>query len=167
MTQIPEKQLLEWKKGLDQEIEEIRLKIKPLTDKLAGLQEKQRAIEKLIGIEATESKGISQPKRPHSNGSFAPTHAYWVPILESLVERGGIAEAESVLDLVQKKMSGILTPEDFELLPSGISVRWRNRAQWQRKNMVDQGLLSSQSPRGKWQITVEGRKWLEKNKGKV
>ena len=39
--------------------------------------------------------------------------------------------------------------------------RWRNTAQWARNAMVKEGLLASDSPRGVWEITAEGKQWLE------
>lgn len=90
-----------------------------------------------------------------------------MPILEALEERSGREHSDVVLDLVEKKMVGILKSEDYELLPSGLSVRWRNRAQWQRQNMVQQGLLRKDSPRGIWEITPTGRQWLQQRKRKI
>lgn len=157
MNNVPQEQLLAWRKALQQEIVGLQLKVSPLMQELAELHEKVKAIDKLIG--SVPSNGGRQ-----GDASFAPTHAYWVPILESLEELGGRGEAETVLNSVQQKMRGILTQADLSLLPSGISVRWRNRAQWQRKNMLDQGLLQKDSPRGIWELTEEGRKWLENNR---
>ncbi|MFN3396352.1 MAG: winged helix-turn-helix domain-containing protein, partial [Thermodesulfovibrionales bacterium] len=43
--------------------------------------------------------------------------------------------------------------------------RWENTAQWCRNTLVQEGLLSSDSPRGIWEITAEGEKLLrEKNR---
>ncbi|MEM7820360.1 MAG: winged helix-turn-helix domain-containing protein, partial [Candidatus Aenigmatarchaeota archaeon] len=33
-------------------------------------------------------------------------------------------------------------------------------AQWARNAMVKEGLLASDSPRGVWEITAVGRRWL-------
>ncbi len=87
-------------------------------------------------------------------------HAYWPAILESLVELGGRAQREKVVERVGEKLASILTPADRELLKSGLDVRWKNRVAWQRLNMVKQGLLRGASPRGVWEITEAGRKWL-------
>jgi len=91
---------------------------------------------------------------------FAPVSAYWLPTLETLAELGGKARRDEVVELVGKKMEGVLTPSDKELLPSGIEVRWKNRVAWQRENMKRQGLLRSDSPQGTWEITEAGRQWL-------
>jgi hypothetical protein len=85
--------------------------------------------------------------------------------LEALVELGGQAEISDVLDLVEKKMRGILNDYDYQPLPSDPDIiRWRNTAQWCRNTMVRQGLLKSDSPRGIWAISEEGKKALQEGK---
>ncbi len=87
--------------------------------------------------------------------------AYYVPILETLIEGAGSGQVQAVLDGVYKKMQGILKDVDLEPLTSDPQLpRWRNAAQWARSSMVRQGLLSSDSPRGKWEITDAGRQFL-------
>ena len=39
--------------------------------------------------------------------------------------------------------------------------RWNNTAQWARNTMVTDGLLKSNSPRGTWEVTEKGRKYLK------
>jgi hypothetical protein len=90
-----------------------------------------------------------------------PEGAFRKPILEALVELGGSAPANRVLELVEKKMEGILNEYDYRPLRSG-ETRWRNTAQWCRYVMVQEGLLRSDSPRGIWEISEQGRAELEK-----
>lgn len=176
MSDVSRDQLLQWRATLEKEISGTEAQVNPLMAKLASLKGKLKAIDLLIGS-PTEIGGGSG-SRPGSNKAahpvlvpeskvareFTPVEAYWIPILESAAELGGRAHSEDVLERVEKKMAGILTAEDYDLLPSGISVRWKNRAQWQRKNMVDQGLMRKDSPRGIWEITPEGEKWLDQKK---
>jgi hypothetical protein len=51
-------------------------------------------------------------------------------------------------------------PRDYEVLDMG-EVRWQNRARFARLRMKEQGLISSDSPRGIWEITAEGRRHLD------
>ncbi len=81
-------------------------------------------------------------------------------MLQALVEFGGTARRDAVVELVGKKMQGVLTPDDHELLPSGIEVRWKNRVAWQRENMKRRGLIRGNSPQGVWEITEAGRQEL-------
>jgi restriction system protein len=93
-------------------------------------------------------------------GAF-PQKAYQVPILEALVELGGQAPVSKVLERVYEKVRHNLTPQDLQTLPSGEDVRWRNAAMWARNKLKDQGLIAANSPRGIWEITDAGRRYLE------
>jgi hypothetical protein len=157
MPQIPEEQFRKLESQFTAEIEEIEERVASLTERLTDLRDKQQALRKLLGVAAP---GAQTSADDNHDGDYAPTDAYWVPLLESVEELGGRAAASDVLDRMERRLSGVLRPADYELLPSGLSVRWRNRAQWQRKNMVMQGLLSRNSPHGIWEITPEGRAWL-------
>jgi len=113
---------------------------------------------------------ISQ-KRPNvkyprvvSKGKRTPRQAFRIPILEALVELGGKGETDEILEKVERKMKHILKSVDYEKLPSGVMIRWQNTAQWERYMMVQDGLLRSDSPKGIWEITEKGRKFLEDSK---
>lgn len=96
---------------------------------------------------------------PH--GLKTPEERFRRPILEALVELGGRAAVSDVLSMVAKKLQGVLNQYDWELLPSNRAVRWKNTAQWCRNDMVKEGLLSGNSPKGIWEISEAGRKALE------
>lgn len=94
--------------------------------------------------------------------------AFRIPILESLIELGGRAPMKEVLEKVYEKMKTQLNEYDLSPLPSNPSQkRWENAVQWCRLNMVKEGLLSSDSPWGIWEISEKGRKFLEKVKIKL
>lgn len=106
------------------------------------------------------SDGIPQvagygPGRAKS-GELLPIEAYFEPILKSLVARGGTARVADVLDDVGRELADQLTPVDHLALPTG-GKRWRNRVQWARQHLVDQGLLERGSPHGTWAISEKGR----------
>ncbi len=95
-------------------------------------------------------------------GEVTPHTAYYRPILEALVERGGSGKTRAVLDRVGEKMKGQLKPLDYEPHKSdGKSIRWRNSAQWARNTMVNEDGRMKKSPNGIWEISEKGRKWLE------
>lgn len=94
-------------------------------------------------------------------GLRTPQDEYIIPILQTLVELGGKAEMSVVLKGVFEKMRNKLNRYDMEpLLSVPYQKRWENAAQWCRNAMVKEGLLSSHSPRGIWEITSTGRKFL-------
>jgi hypothetical protein len=58
-------------------------------------------------------------------------------------------------------MKNQLKPGDFETIKNGTDLRWRNRASFQRKNMIIQGLLRNDSPYGIWEMSSAGRQYLD------
>lgn len=117
-------------------------------------------------VPASQMNNRSSDHRANDR-KLTPVHLYWPAILASLIELGGRAPKEEVLQGVERKLTGVLTPADREVLPSGVDVRWKNRAAWQRFNMIKLGLLRSGSPRGVWEITDAGRQWLDDLKKKT
>jgi hypothetical protein len=87
--------------------------------------------------------------------------AYYRPILEALQALGGSAPMSQVLDRVLQCMKGKLKDVDFEPLASDPDMpRWKNAVQWARYSMVKEGLLRNDSPRGVWQISEAGVRFL-------
>lgn len=96
-------------------------------------------------------------------GVKTPQSAYNQPILEAIYELGGSAPVEKVLQVVEKKMKGLLTDVDYQRLPNTDSVRWKNTAQWARFRLVKDRLLASasESPRGVWKLSSSGLRQIE------
>jgi hypothetical protein len=103
-----------------------------------------------------EEKETNQPPPVPRERSTARS-AFRLPILEALDELGGAAPSRAVLEKVKLKLSSQFTEADLEVLPSGGRRRWKENAEWCRYEMVREGLLASDSPRGIWQITEKGR----------
>jgi restriction system protein len=93
-------------------------------------------------------------------GAKTPEEAYYQPILSALVELGGRGKVREVLGRVEEKMKPLLKPIDYELLPSGRQVRWRNTAGWAGNQLVERGLMKAGSRKGFWEISSEGRTWV-------
>jgi hypothetical protein len=91
-------------------------------------------------------------------GEITSQASYTLPILETLTEMGGNGRMSDVLEGVFKRMRDKLTPKDLEKLSSGIGVRWKNKAQWERQRLKTEGYLKKDSPHGTWEITEQGRK---------
>jgi len=111
------------------------------------------------------------PRKPSKRKRFprlqrglrTPEDAFRRPILETLMEMGGFAPVEQVLDRIGEKMKAILNDYDRQPLPSyPNTVRWRNTAQWCRNALVQEGLLKADSPRGVWEISNRGREALKR-----
>lgn len=97
-------------------------------------------------------------------GLKTPQQAYRHPILEALYELGGSASIGDVLEVVEKKMKPLLVEVDYQKLPSGVDIRWRNTAMWERFNLVKEGLLKSESPDGIWELSDKGAEEISKGK---
>ncbi|GIW84083.1 MAG: hypothetical protein KatS3mg106_596 [Gemmataceae bacterium] len=145
-----------------QTIEEIR-KLTDFRGKVQALQQEWRnlATGRYVIRQERSRRVISGRLQ---SGLRTPEHAFRRPILEALVELGGRASVDKILELVEIKMKGVLNDYDYQPLPSTPRhIRWKNSAQWARVTMVQEGLLKQDSPYGIWEITGAGRKWLEEN----
>jgi len=137
-------------------------------DKVTRLSEEWEEVENARDAATPEvqeivSKRFFGKKR---KGVITPQDGYCRPLLEALVEMGGSGPTDEVLDRVGEKMKGILKAVDYEHHKSDAnSIRWRNTAQWARNKMVNtDGLMKKGSPRGIWEISDEGRTWLQERK---
>jgi hypothetical protein len=126
---------------------------------------KVAAIDTLIGGPETSSKVTSSHAGQDldEHGPFTPVRDYWRPILQVLVDLGGRGHRTKVIEMVGQKMKDVLLPADHGKLPKTGQVRWRNRVAWQASQMrsSETGLIKADSHRGIWEITAEGRKWLD------
>jgi hypothetical protein len=136
-------------------------------EQLAQFREKVKALQnewatlRAQPLRPRRSKALQRTQGKLPPGLCTPENAFRKPILEALVELGGSAPLEDVLDLVERKMKNVLNAYDKEPLPSNPrQIRWRNAAQWCRAKLVREGLIESGSPRGTWEITEAGRRWL-------
>jgi len=93
-----------------------------------------------------------------------PLKEYRIPILKALLEKGGKATQGEIFEIIEQKMGKDFNHLDLETLSDGYTKRWQKMAAWQRYIMVKNGLLKSDSPRGVWEITEKGKKFLEDNR---
>jgi hypothetical protein len=145
-------------------------KLEVLADTIRYLEKRMSILEgKPPFVVVSRPPTPQLPKREGAKrariGEITPRNGYRLPILEALVEMGGRAKVSEVLNKVFDKMKDQLKPKDVEKLPSGISIRWENRAQWERLRLINEGSLKKDSPRGIWEITDAGRKFYENLKG--
>ncbi len=106
------------------------------------------------------ASAFPRAEAPAPPGSILPVGDYWLPILSTIAEAGGSAHANDVIDALEERMGDALKDRDRETLRNG-EVRWRNRARFARLRMKERGLLSDTSQRGIWEITPDGRAYLE------
>ena len=101
---------------------------------------------------------ISTPRRSGRaiTGTILGQGEYRQPIIYVLAQMGGEGEVQQILERLYDKVEDRLKPLDFELVPSGINVRWKIQAMYQRKKMVDDGLLDRGALKGIWRLTDAG-----------
>lgn len=131
-------------------------------DKVAGLRREWDDIATVAeSHEDEETKADRRNLGRLRRGQRTPESAFYVPILRVLNDMGGSGKVADVLDPVGKLMKPVLKDVDYDPLASNPdNLRWRNAAQWARNNMVNDGLLKRDSPRGVWTITETGKKYL-------
>ena len=76
-------------------------------------------------------------------------------MLEIIAEHGGRAPAREVLDELETRLSGKLTEVDHAELGSG-DIRWRNRAQFVRLRLIEEGDMVKTVPAGIWETHRSG-----------
>jgi len=137
-----------------------------IVKRLEGLKIKTLKIlsSEYISTDIQENK--KQIEGNSLNTSITPMETYYLPLLETLYELGGRGKTREVIERVGEKMRDILTPYDYEYLPSGGSIRWENRVQWARLKLVHKGLLKRDSPKGIWELSEKGYKYMENLKKK-
>lgn len=146
-------------------------KIIPLAENatnLSNFREKVKELQKewrnVFTSKIPEKLKKIKREKKLQKGLRTPEEDFQIPVLESLVELNGIAKVNDILKKVYEKMKDKLNSYDLKRLPNNPQKRWENAAQWSRYTMVKEGLLSSDSPSGTWEITSKGKKYLEENK---
>ncbi len=111
------------------------------------------------GEAAVNPQGEAEKTRAQA-GTLLSEKEYWIPILKALDERGGRAPAVETIDRVGELMRDMLGEPEHAETSTG-EIRWRNRTQFARLRMKQQGLLASDSRRGIWEMTERGRAYLD------
>lgn len=129
-----------------------------LRDDLAALEQRfNRLVEPALTSEIDTGKRLPR-------GLKTPLEEHKAPILRALVELGGSAEINVVLDRVYELMKDGLNEYDLAPIPSDETTpRWRNTAQWARNRLREAGLIRDDTARGFWAISDTGRRWLEQH----
>ena len=140
-------------------------KVMAFRDAIAALRKEWDAISGAPAVEDEEAQAERRNLGRLRKGLRTPEAAYYLPILKALVELGGSAKMQAVLDKVYQAMKPVLKDVDHEPLASDPDMpRWRNSAQWARNTMRQEGLPKDDSPHGIWEITEAGRARIKEGK---
>jgi len=135
---------------------EIQKYAEPLVDNF------ETALWKALQLARNNGTGTSTKRKSRTTRNLTPQKDFWKPILETLVDEGGQVDVQEVVEGVERKMKNQLKPGDNELNRDG-TAKWVKAVHFQRLAMVHEGLLASNSPRGIWAITDQGRRWLSEH----
>jgi hypothetical protein len=100
-----------------------------------------------------------------SNGKRLSLEELRQPLMETIYEMGGSVRAGALRPVMRERLSFRLASDDLEPLSSG-EERWWNATRWERHQLVEEGLLRSDSERGTWELSEKGASlvetWFEK-----
>lgn len=73
-------------------------------------------------------------------------------ILQALKKLGGRARVPEVIEQMTQQLEGKLLPGDMTWRDATNEAAWQNNAKWERFQMVQDGALKRNSPRGVWEL---------------
>lgn len=82
------------------------------------------------------------------------------PLMETIYEMGGSVRAGALRPVMRERMSCRLSSDDLVPLSSG-EERWWSTTRWARRQLVEEGLLRSDSERGTWELSQKGAGLVE------
>ena len=132
---------------------EVQKYAEPLVDNF------ETTLWKILKLVGKDDVQIPMRHEARSTGKLTHPKDFWRPILKILVDEGGQASVQKVIQSVERKMRDRFKPGDHDKNLDG-SEKWEKQVNFQRLAMTHKGLLASNSPRGIWAITEQGRKWL-------
>lgn len=96
-----------------------------------------------------ERKPPQTSRRKERSRGVTPVSSFHQPIIDVLKRLGGRARAKDVLSGIEEEMN--LGRADLKKLGTG-QVIWKNRAQWARQALKENGVLKPDSDRGWWEL---------------
>ncbi len=110
----------------------------------------------------TAAKAPRVPRAHAVSTNKLPQKEFRQPLLEVLYQMGGSAHVTDLRPVMKEKMISVLLSGDLERLSSG-DARWWNATCWERFNLVREGYLRGDSPRGTWELSETGMKHVERS----
>ena len=133
--------------------------LKMLNEDAIGLRARLR---ELLGAPTAPAPGANAASQKLKKGLKTPQAAYRLPILRALVDLGGSADKNVALQRVYAALQSRLNEFDLIPVPSDPNrPRWKVTAEFCRNNLREEGLIASGSPKGLWEISDAGRRWLD------
>ena len=83
-----------------------------------------------------------------------------LPLLKVIGDAGGRLSVAEAIREVEAYFPELGEADKLERIPSG-QKRWANRVQWARWELVEEGYLDENAPRGIWRISEKGKQYLK------
>jgi predicted transcriptional regulator len=116
----------------------------------------RRALDALEGRSTKSERPVRQGRpKAKDTGKKLPQKEFREPLLIVLKRLGGSGSLDQVRSLIEPLVAAKLGRADREAVSNG-DPRWWNATCWERSDMVKDGLLRSESPRGLWELSELG-----------
>ena len=118
------------------------------------------ALDKLAGHSPKPvEKPLREAGRPRKDatGVKLPQKEFRKPLLQLLHQLGGSAGLGELREKLLPRVQSRLSEADYATVSTG-EPRWWNATCWERSEMVKDGLLRADSPRGRWELSEGGRR---------
>ena len=105
-----------------------------------------------------ETHAPTAPDPVQRSGDHAPglpEETVREPLMDVIYERGGRASGRDLYPALRERMKRYMTPGDFDRVSSG-DDRWRSTVKSAREDLVQEGYLRDDSPRGVWALSDAG-----------
>lgn len=118
----------------------------------------RRALDALEGVSPSMPrvrKSVGRPPKS-SDGLKLPQKEFREPILIALHRLGGSGTKQEVTEAVLPQVKSRLRSADYAMMDTG-ERRWENAVAWERSDLKKEGYLRSDSRRGDWELSEQGK----------
>ena len=107
--------------------------------------------------QAEPAAGPRESRTKRGRSPKTPKNVLREHIVLALKKHGGRARVADVIEEMGRQLDGKLLPGDLEWRKSTHEYAWQNNAKWERHQMTKDGVLSTDSPHGVWELTEDQR----------
>ena len=109
----------------------------------------------------TVAKAARGVRRRTASEDKLPQKAFRRPLLKVLHRLGGSARVADLRPAMREEMLSSFLPGDLKRISTG-EERWWNATCWERSNLVKEGYIRADSPRGTWTLSKKGAAHVER-----
>lgn len=138
----------------DESMQRLKTWAEPLVDSAdSALAKALDAAERYRETHVPQDVGPAPRSGDHAQGP--PDETVREPLMDVIYERGGSASGRDLYPALRERMKRYLTPRDFDRISAG-DDRWRSTVKSAREDLVQEGYLRDDSPRGVWALSDAG-----------